>query len=408
MLMTRRKDLKGRVLKEGENLRTDGRYSYRYTDKRTGKRVTVYAADLTQLREKEKQLLKDVEDSILMDGTAKKLTLNGIFKRYIDTRELKESTKANYIRMWENRASEEIGNIKVVQMLPSHIKAFYAQLSKAGYSHSTIKFLHNMIHPAFEMAVDDDIIRKNPAKKALGDYGTEQEEKKILTAEQQERFLEFVKASTVYNVYYPMLIIMLQTAFRCGELIGLTWSDVGLDNRTVSINHQLIYKNYGDGCKLHISTPKTKSGIRVIDMRDLTYQAFKEQRKLNMLLGKPRSVEIEGYQDFIFITKTGRPLMPSAVNNVLYNIVDAFNKVEKAHAKLECRKADLLPDISAHCLRHTGCTRMAESGMDIKVLQYIMGHSNIAVTMEVYNHISDIRVAKEIQKLDRLDMAVGN
>lgn len=100
--------------------------------------------------------------------------------------------------------------------------------------------------------------------------------------------------------------------------------------------------------------------------------------------------------------------MPGGVNNVLYNIVDAFNKVEKEHAKLEHRKADLLPEISAHCLRHTGCTRMAESGMDIKVLQYIMGHANIAVTMEVYNHISDVRVVKKIQKLDRLDMAVGN
>lgn len=405
--MNSRKDLKGRVLKEGENYRSDGRYIYRYTDKRSGKRITVYAADLPQLREKEKQIAKDLEDSILTDGAAKKLTLNGLFKRYIDTRELKESTKANYTKMWENRVGGELGNIKVVQMLPSHIKGFYAQLSKAGYSHSTIKFLHNMIYPAFEMAVDDDIIRKNPAKKALGDYGKEAEAKTILTVNQQERFLAFVKDSNVYNVYYNMLIIMLQTAVRCGELIGLTWSDVDMENKTVNINHQLVYKNYGDGCKFHVTTPKTESGNRCIPMRESIYQAFKEQKKLNMILGRPRNVEIEGCHDFIFTAKTGRPLMPGAVNNILYNVVDAFNKAETEKAERERRTADLLPEISAHCLRHTGCTRMAESGMDIKVLQYIMGHANIAVTMEVYNHISDARVEKEIQKLERLDMAVG-
>ena len=90
---------------------------------------------------------------------SKKLTLNKLFERYMSTRELKESTRANYLKTWENRVKDEIGNIRVVQILPSHIKSFYSKLSKAGYAYSTIKFIDNMICPALEMAVDDDIIR---------------------------------------------------------------------------------------------------------------------------------------------------------------------------------------------------------------------------------------------------------
>ncbi|HBG4837477.1 TPA: site-specific integrase [Clostridioides difficile] len=398
-----RKDHKGRKLREGESWRSDGRYSYRYTDVRTGKRLTVYAQDLPELREKEKQIVKDMEDNILTDGAIKKMTLNTLFIRYMATRELAESTRTNYINTWNNRVKDEIGNIKVVQMLPSHVKAYYAKLSKAGYAYSTIKFIHNMLYPALEMAVDDDIIRKNPAKGSISDYGRPAEERDALTISQQEKMLAFVQKHNVYNAYYPMLTIMIGTGVRCGELIGLTWKDVDTKARTVSIDHQLIYKNLGDGCRFHISTPKTDSGVRTIPMTQDVLRAFEEQRKINFMLGKGKDVEVEGYKGFIFMAKTGRPLMPSAVNNVLYNIVDAYNKEEVKAAKKDHRKAELLPKISAHIMRHTACTRMAECRMDIKVLQYIMGHAHIDVTMEVYNHLGDrARIENEIAKLDSM------
>ena len=398
-----RKDHKGRKLREGESWRSDGRYSYRYTDIRTGKRLTIYAQDLPELREKEKQIAKDMEDNILTDGAIKKMTLNTLFIRYMSTRELAESTRTNYINTWNNRVKDEIGNIKVVQMLPSHVKAYYAKLSKAGYAYSTIKFIHNMLYPALEMAVDDDIIRKNPAKGSISDYGRPAEEREALTLSQQEKMLAFVQKHNVYNAYYPMLTIMIGTGLRCGELIGLTWKDIDTKARTVSIDHQLIYKNLGDGCRFHISTPKTESGVRTIPMTQDVLKAFEEQRKINFMLGKSKDVEVEGYKGFVFMAKKGRPLMPSAVNNVLYNIVDAYNMEEVKAAKKEHRKAELLPKISAHIMRHTACTRMAECRMDIKVLQYIMGHAHIDVTMEVYNHLGDrARIENEIAKLDSM------
>ena len=173
--------------------------------------------------------------------------------------------------------------------------------------------------------------------------------------------------------------------------------------RRLNVDHQLIYKNYGDGCRFHISTPKTDSGIRVIPMTQEVQKAFEEQRKINFMLAKDKSFEVDGYSGFVFTAKSGRPLMPYGVNSVLYNIVDAYNKAEVQKAKKEHRKAELLPKVSAHVMRHTACTRMAECRMDIKVLQYIMGHAHFDVTMEVYNHLGDrARIENEIAKLDSM------
>ena len=150
-------------------------------------------------------------------------------------------------------------------------------------------------------------------------------------------------------------------------------------------------------------TIKTDSGIRVIPMTQEVQKAFEEQRKINFMLVKDKSIEVDGYSGFVFTAKSGRPLMPYGVNSVLYNIVDAYNKEEVQKAKKEHRKAELLPKVSAHVMRHTACTRMAECRMDIKVLQYIMGHAHIDVTMDVYNHLGDReRIEQEIARLDSM------
>lgn len=391
-----RKDSRGRNLRTGESERKDGIYMYRYTDVKSGKRQTIYAGDLPELREKEKQIAKDLDDNILTDTAIKKMTLNTLFERYMQTRRFYSSTKINYENMWDIHVKNELGNIKVVQLRPSHIKTFYNKMSEQGYANNTIKYIHTLLYPALELAVDDDIIRKNPAKNTLsGDYGEAPKEKDILTMEQQERLFAFVCGSPVYNVYIPMLTVMLELGLRCGELIGLTWSDIDMEKKEVSVNHQLIYKDFGDGYKFHINSPKTKAGNRIIPMSQAVQRAFTEQKKINFMLGRHSIEEIEGCSDFIFLAKTGRPLMPSAVNNVLYNIIDAYNKAESGKAEKERRTPALLPKISSHSLRHTACTNMAKYGMNIKILQYIMGHAHSDVTMDVYNHIAGVEDVKE-------------
>lgn len=392
-----RKDSRGRKLRDGETERKDGRYVYRYTDKASGKRQSIYARDLAELREREKALALDLHNNLQTSGTAKKLTVNALFEQHLRTLEVSQSTIVGYRSTWNSLIKDSIGNYRLVQLLPSDIKTFYAELAKKGYAHSSIKRVHNLLHPVLEMAVNDGIIHRNPTKGAMNaKYGREEEEKQALTIGQQKRLLDFVKSDTRYNVYYPMLIIMLGTGVRCGELVGLTWNDIDMMDRKISINHQLIYKNYGDGCKLHASKPKTGSGIRTIPMSESVWNAFREQKELNALLFKNGNVEIEGYTDFIFITRNGNPLLPSSVNKVLYHIVDAYNATEQA---------EMMPSISAHIMRHTFCTRMAENNMDIKVLQYIMGHANVNITMQVYTHISEKkRIEDEIEKFDFFSM----
>ncbi len=129
-------------------------------------------------------------------------------------------------------------------------------------------------------------------------------------------------------------------------------------------------------------------------------KAFETQRRLNFQLGIPRDVEIDGFSDFIFMSRSGRPMMPSSVNFILLDIVKTYNQEERERAKRERRKPEEMPHIYAHILRYTACTRMAESNLDIKVVQYVMGHANICVTMDVYNHVTDEeRIVREIAKL---------
>ncbi len=125
-----RKDNRGRNLKVGESQRKDGLYMYRYTDEKSGKRLTIYNADLTNLRVKEKQISKDMDDDIVTDQAVRKMTVNMLFERYMQSKQLAQTTKVNYLNMWNFQVKESIGSMKVVQVKPSHIKLFYADLSK--------------------------------------------------------------------------------------------------------------------------------------------------------------------------------------------------------------------------------------------------------------------------------------
>ena len=124
-----RKDNKGRNLKTGEYQRPDGRYEYRYKDEITGKRNSVYAADLVSLREMEKKINKDMDDLLITDASVKKLTVNTLSERYMATKNIKERTKKNYIRMWDYRIRNTLGNIRVVDFKTSHVRTFFSSLS---------------------------------------------------------------------------------------------------------------------------------------------------------------------------------------------------------------------------------------------------------------------------------------
>lgn len=408
----KRKDSKGRVLKEGEFQRKNGKYEYKYTQ--NGERKTVYSWRLLatdknpegkkydlSLREKEKEISRDLDDGI-NTTLAHQINLNEMFEMYLRSKKkLSSKTKAKYRQLWKLHVAESpLGLMAPGKMKKANIQHFYAGLSDEGLSDTTIRMYHNnLIQPTLVYAVDNDLLRKNPAKGCLDGY-TDYKKRNALTREEQRIFLDFVKNSKYYNVYLPMLQIMIGTACRIGEISGLTWEDVDMKKREIHINHQLVYEKVDGKATLYIDTPKSESGNRTIGMTSQVRNAFLEQKALCIRLGRRSVVEVDGYKDFIFLNNWNRPYTTTGFNAVLGRIVTPYNKEEQKKAEKEKRKPLLLPHISNHILRHTGCTRMAEAGMDIKVLQTIMGHSDPAITLKVYDHVDNERMKNEVLKVE--------
>ena len=215
-------------------------------------------------------------------------------------------------------------------------------------------------------------------------------EKIPLSEDEIKRLMDFCINSGIYSIHVPFLTIAIGTCLRCGELTGLTWNDIDLKNRTISINHQLIYKNFGDGCKFHVSEPETDAGKRTIPMTEMVHRAFVELRKQDLIPGRRSDAEVDGYSNFVFVSGNGQPFAINAVNSFLLNMEKAYNKAHPEEA---------IPHLSAHILRHTGCTLLASAGMDIKALQNVMGNSDAGITMNVYNHSSFGRTEKEVQRI---------
>ena len=382
-----KKDSKGRVLKKGESERSDGRYMFRFTN--CGKRITIYANTLKELREQEERIQYDLHDGIQIRQKQDQVSLNELFDILMTTKKISESTRVNQVMMWNNHIRDGLGKYKVDKILPSAIKMFYTSLDKHGYSRSTIKLLHGLLKQCFDIALDDDLIRKNPTDRCLKDNGKPAEETVALSIKQQSDLLEFVEGNKIYRCHLPMLQVMLGTACRCGELIGLTWGNLDFEKEVIHIDHQLIYRKLGKTYELHVTKPKTSAGVRTLPLTPELKVAFEKQKLLNFMNHIPRTYRLGKYHDFIFLSKNGNPLLPSAVNNVLYNMVNAYNKQEKQQAEEEGREPEYMPKISAHSLRHTACTRFAEAGVDIKVLQYIMGHANADITINVYTHLTE-------------------
>lgn len=394
----KRTDNKGRILRTGEMQRAeDNRYLYRYTDL-SGRKRTVYAVTLVELREKEKQIERDLQDGI--DSSKGDMTLNQLFQIYMETKaDLRESTRHNYFGVWKNAIENTpLGNMKIAQIKQLHIRKFYSELADSGLSANTIKLYHNLINPTLELAVDSDIIRKNPAKDCKKGIGGTKKERESMTISEQERMLDFIKNTDKYSIYHPMIVFALSTGLRIGELTGLRWTDVDMREHVVHIRQQLIYKNLGDGCKFHIQDLKTEAGRRDIPLTESARKSLIRQKELYLLLGKAmRPQEVEGISDFVFTNTLGKPYAVNAINFALDNIVKAYNKLEEKQAVKEHREPELLPHISAHILRHTACTRLAESGLEPKVLQYIMGHANVSVTLDVYTHLDFTKIQEKME-----------
>ena len=414
----KRRDNKGRLLRQGELQRSDGKYEYRYYDEK-GERKSVYSWKLVDtdripsgkrcnesLRSMEKRIPRDLEDGI-HTHEADRTTLNGHFDRYIAQKiEIKESTRGNYKYMYDKYVRDEIGYMKLANIKYSDIKRFYLSLiHEKGFKPNSMEIIHTILHPVFSTAVRDGIIRLNPTDGVMNEikrtHNWEKPKRKALTESQQSAFISYVSSSPTYKHWLPIFTVLLGTGCRIGEVVGLRWQDCDFAEGIISINHNLVYRKREKTGKMgfHVTTPKTSAGIRIIPMLEEVRRALLQERLRQMEDGFNDTV-IDGYSGFIFSSRYGEAISPHCVNRAIERICRDYNAEETLRAKQEKRAPQLLPHFSCHNLRHTFCTRFCENEKDLKVIQEIMGHADITTTMNIYNEATKERKVASFVNLE--------
>ena len=391
-------------LKVGETEKASGGYEYRWTSK-DGKRNSIYAPTLEKLRELEEQVTVDKHDGIKAD--AKALTVNDCFKLWVELkRGIKDSTFKNYIYMYEMFVMPTFGKKRVTQVQRSDVKRFYNGLvDQKILSISTVDNIHNVLHQVFQVAVDDNYIRQNPTDRMLKElrvaHGHEVVKRKALTFAQQELFINYIKSEPKYRHWYPVFYIMVNTGMRVGELTGLRWRDVDLENGIISVNHTLVYYNHRDefGTYYSINTPKTEAGCREIPMIAGVREAFEMEREYQQALGIQSIDRIDGYDDFVFVNRYGKVQHQGTLNKAIKRIMRDCNDQVLLEHDLDTDPV-LLPDFSCHNLRHTFATRLCESGINVKVIQDVLGHVDISTTMDIYVDVMNDTKKRELANFD--------
>ena len=313
------------------------------------------------------------------------------------------TTKNNYIHIWEKNIKDSfLGIMRICDVKKSDIQRYYAELyQEKKFAVGTIQLYQNLLYPTFQMAVDDSIIRLNPCRNCMKDYvqGSMSSTKYPLTRTEQSTLLTFVKNNNFYSNSYTLIAFMLGTGCRISEALGITWDDINLEEKYINVDHQIIYKKKGESIAYFAAPTKTKKP-RKIPIKDDLIAILKKHKSDSYFISKSSGFEVDGYKNFVFTNREGKLKTPNTIVRTFHGIRDMYNKEEELDATEEFRDPVLLPSFTPHTLRHTFCTRMAENGMDVKVLQEIMGHANISVTMQVYNHATFERTQKAVDETE--------
>ncbi len=398
MIYRIRKDKDRIVLKKGESQRPNGTYDYRWTG-RDGKRHVVYAKTLEELRAKEAEIEKDKHDGIKAE--ARYVTINDLFELWCQLkRGLKDNTFQNYKYMYNMFVRPNLGKARVSTVKKTDVKRFYNMLAdERGLQASTIDSVHTVLHQVLDMAVDDAYLRVNPSNNVLKElkqsHAFKTEKRRGLTMPEQELLLDYLQRNHTYSHWYPIIAVMVGTGLRVGEVTGLRWCDIDLDEGTIDVNHTLVYYDHRNsegkkGCYFNINTPKTKAGVRQVPMLDFVKEAFIQERDYQRANDIQCSVTIDGYTDFIFVNRFGNTQHQGTLNKAIRRIIRDCN--DEVLLKEEDDPV-LLPHFSCHSLRHTFTTRMCEAGVNVKVIQDALGHADISTTLNIYADVT-----KELKK----------
>jgi len=354
--------------------RKDGRWMATLT--LDGKRRYFYGNTQKEALEKRRASQREHAQGILATGPTQ--TLNVYLKHWLEdvhkpTVSLR--TYLTYCGNLNNYILPTLGHIQLRKLTPQHVQSFYAKLLKEGLSASTIKGIHGILHGALDNAVRWNLVSRNVSglvkKPRIVKHKIHP-----LTEEQVRTLLDAVKGDVLEGI----ITVTLVTGLRRGEVLGLKWEDIDLENK-----YLYVRRSVGRAYKYGIieSEPKTKSGLRVIKLPNIVVDVIREHKV------RQDAVKIEigdKWQDsgYVFCNGKGKFLDASQLQ-VMYK---------------RLLKRTMLPNIRFHDLRHSAATIMISMGVNPKVVQEILGHSTISMTMDTYAHVLPSMQEDATQKLN--------
>ena len=397
----KRRDRKKRILRNGESQRTDGRYRFKYTDV-LGNKKEIYSWRLDHndptpkgrkrelsLREKEKQIEQDMFNQIVSNGG--NYTVLSLVEKYVSLKiGVRHNTKVGYNTVFNLLRKDPFGQRRIDKVKLSDAKAWLIKLQQTdGKSYSSIHSIRGVLRPAFQMAENDYLIRKNPFQFELSTVVVNDSvTRDAITRKQERAFLDFIRTDDHYCKYYETVYILFNTGLRISEFCGLTISDINFDENYIDVSKQLIRTS---DMQYIIQPPKTEHGIRHVPMSEEVADCFKAI--INRRGTPAQEPVLNGVSGFLCLDKNDMPTVAMHWEKYIKHMRDKYNKIYR----------EQLPDITPHVCRHTFCSKMAKSGMNPKILQYIMGHSDISVTLNTYTHVDFDDACKEIKRLKSSD-----
>lgn len=384
------KDLKGKELPKGITQRPDGRYMGRFTY--SGERYTLYNIDLKKLIKEMNDLRYEVEHGLYAkESNVSVQSWFDTWMRDYKKGSVKYGTYTNYQKVYDLYIKKQFGKKKLCDIRPEHVQRLYNNLQSDGYSHKTISLVAIVLGGMFKQAYKNQMIQRNPVELATIPRSTGKRKKEIsvLSKENQKIFREYAAESPYYKLY----MVALGTGMRAGELRALEWKDIDFKEKIIHVTGTLKYIK-GEGYRKDL--PKTRTSERDIPMLNevavLLKHQKKEQAELKLSLGEKWKPEA-GLENLVFTSGYHRigfgvPISNGALNTDMEKIVQQIRT-----------KHESFPDITPHTLRHTFATRGLENGIPPKVMQELLGHTSITMTLDIYSHVLPDTKALEIQKI---------
>lgn len=365
----------------------------------SGVKISLYGSDLEQLVAEFEQAKNQARNNI--DYRKSVITLNEWFEEWfsnVKVHKIKETSVGPMKNNYKRTFGFYVGTMKVKDVKPMHLQQAINAMEKDGVSNSAMREALGRLRECMEFAVGNQLISSNPCLIVEVPWTYKKSKEEIaLTQEEQNALLIEVEDSWYKEMFYFMCL----TGVRVGELGGLKWSDIDFGKKLICINRSLSC-NYCNGVKREILvSPKTVNSIRQIpflgEMKEILESQREKQIKLKEELGDRWRSQDE-FKDLVFTTGMGSPCSRYIVQKEIKKVIKRMREKEAVVSVQEKREPKMIRDFHPHTLRHTFATRCFENKMEPKVVQALLGHSSISITLNIYTHVLDNKMNEEIKK----------